>query len=155
MTGQLSTTHSFDGADQGFLASYFPDLLDSPLFRPPPPDSGRLNGTFRLPMGYQMDHIYYCECCTTRFYCLFVFRFWRGKRLGCLNNRKGQRQLHRKLDGEAKQFGYGWNVSLYLSYECRFSCHSCFSNRRKFDYTAGGRMQEKISRISPLSFILP
>lgn len=71
MTGQLSTTHSFDGADQGFLASYFPDLLDSPLFRPLPPDSGRLNGTFRLPMGYQMDHIYYCEC-GARFACLFV-----------------------------------------------------------------------------------
>jgi hypothetical protein len=78
MTGQLSTTHSFDGADQGFLASYFPDLLDSPLFRPPPPNFGRLNGTFRLPMGYQMDHIYYCERCTTKLAFFSAFGEGRG-----------------------------------------------------------------------------
>ena len=61
MTQQLETAYSFDGADQGFLASYFPNLLESPLFRPPPAGRGRLNGTFRLPLGYQMDHVYYCE----------------------------------------------------------------------------------------------
>lgn len=90
MLKQLESAPSFDGADQGFLASYFPDLLDRPMFRPLPPDSARLNGTFRplpsgsarlngtfrplppgsarlngmfrLPLGYQMDHVYYCEC---------------------------------------------------------------------------------------------
>ncbi|GAQ84466.1 glycosyl transferase family 8 [Klebsormidium nitens] len=59
MLKQLETAPSFDGADQGFLASYFPDLLDCPMFRPLPPGSARLNGTYRLPLGYQMDHVYY------------------------------------------------------------------------------------------------
>ncbi|PPS07985.1 hypothetical protein GOBAR_AA12661 [Gossypium barbadense] len=49
-----------DGADQGFIGAYFPDLLDQPMFYP------HLNGTtldghHRLPMGYQMDASYYCE----------------------------------------------------------------------------------------------
>ncbi|KAK5813139.1 Glycogenin-2 [Gossypium arboreum] len=47
-----------DGADQGFIGAYFPDLLDQPMFYP------HLNGTtldghHRLPMGYQMDASYY------------------------------------------------------------------------------------------------
>lgn len=49
-----------DGADQGFLASYFPDLLDRPMFHPPVNDS-KLVGTYRLPLGYQMDASYYCK----------------------------------------------------------------------------------------------
>ncbi|KAK1306602.1 putative glucuronosyltransferase PGSIP8 [Acorus calamus] len=47
-----------DGADQGFLTSYFSDLLDRPLFHPPL-NSSKLNGTYRLPLGYQMDASYY------------------------------------------------------------------------------------------------
>ncbi|WOL07046.1 glucuronosyltransferase PGSIP8 [Canna indica] len=47
-----------DGADQGFLVRYFPDLLDRPLFRPPA-NGTKLEGTFRLPLGYQMDASYY------------------------------------------------------------------------------------------------
>ncbi|CAI8609596.1 unnamed protein product [Vicia faba] len=47
-----------DGADQGFIASYFPDLLDKPLFHPPP-NGTKLDGTYRLPLGYQMDASYY------------------------------------------------------------------------------------------------
>ncbi|KAI0500988.1 hypothetical protein KFK09_019206 [Dendrobium nobile] len=47
-----------DGADQGFLASYFPDLLDRPMFHPPVNDT-KLVGTYRLPLGYQMDASYY------------------------------------------------------------------------------------------------
>ncbi|GKA80786.1 putative glucuronosyltransferase PGSIP8 isoform X2, partial [Tanacetum coccineum] len=43
-----------DGADQGFIGGCFPDLLDQPLFHPPP-NGTKLNGTFRLPLGYQMD----------------------------------------------------------------------------------------------------
>jgi hypothetical protein len=43
-----------DGADQGFLVNHFSDLLDRPLFHPPQ-DGSRLNGLFRLPLGYQMD----------------------------------------------------------------------------------------------------
>ncbi|XP_028798580.1 putative glucuronosyltransferase PGSIP8 [Neltuma alba] len=47
-----------DGADQGFISSYFPELLDRPLFHPPP-NGTKLEGTYRLPLGYQMDASYY------------------------------------------------------------------------------------------------
>nr|CAD1835116.1 unnamed protein product [Ananas comosus var. bracteatus] len=47
-----------DGADQGFLVSYFPDLLDRPMFHPPA-NGTKLNGTYRLPLGYQMDASYF------------------------------------------------------------------------------------------------
>ncbi|XP_039121461.1 putative glucuronosyltransferase PGSIP8 isoform X1 [Dioscorea cayenensis subsp. rotundata] len=47
-----------DGADQGFLASYFPDLLDRPMYHPPV-NGSKLNGLYRLPLGYQMDASYY------------------------------------------------------------------------------------------------
>ncbi|RRT48652.1 hypothetical protein B296_00046394 [Ensete ventricosum] len=43
---------------QGFLASYFPDLLGQPLFHPPT-NGTKLDGTYRLPLGYQMDASYY------------------------------------------------------------------------------------------------
>lgn len=49
-----------DGADQGFIGSYFPDLLDQPMFHPPE-NGTALEGTYRLPLGYQMDASYYCE----------------------------------------------------------------------------------------------
>ncbi|XP_065007403.1 putative glucuronosyltransferase PGSIP8 [Musa acuminata AAA Group] len=47
-----------DGADQGFLVSYFSDLLDRPMFHPPA-NHTKLHGTYRLPLGYQMDASYY------------------------------------------------------------------------------------------------
>ncbi|XP_010941142.1 putative glucuronosyltransferase PGSIP8 [Elaeis guineensis] len=47
-----------DGADQGFLTSYFPDLLDRPMFHPPS-NGSNLGGIYRLPLGYQMDASYY------------------------------------------------------------------------------------------------
>ncbi|CAA7403589.1 unnamed protein product [Spirodela intermedia] len=47
-----------DGADQGFLVSYFPDLLDRTMFHPPG-NGSKLEGTYRLPLGYQMDASYY------------------------------------------------------------------------------------------------
>ncbi|KAL0312912.1 UNVERIFIED_CONTAM: putative glucuronosyltransferase PGSIP8 [Sesamum radiatum] len=47
-----------DGADQGFIGSYFPDLLDRPMFHPPP-NGTKLDGSYRLPLGYQMDASYY------------------------------------------------------------------------------------------------
>ncbi|CAG7907936.1 unnamed protein product [Brassica rapa] len=47
-----------DGADQGFLVSYFSDLLDQPLFRPPS-NGSVLGGHLRLPLGYQMDASYF------------------------------------------------------------------------------------------------
>ncbi|XP_072986867.1 putative glucuronosyltransferase PGSIP8 [Typha latifolia] len=47
-----------DGADQGFLTSYFPELLDQPMFHPPA-NGTKLDGTYRLPLGYQMDASYY------------------------------------------------------------------------------------------------
>ncbi|THU66511.1 hypothetical protein C4D60_Mb05t14920 [Musa balbisiana] len=49
-----------DGADQGFLVSYFPDLLDRPMFHPPA-NGTKLEGTYRLPLGYQMDASYYYD----------------------------------------------------------------------------------------------
>ncbi|KAA8521380.1 hypothetical protein F0562_012058 [Nyssa sinensis] len=48
-----------NGADQGFIGSYFPDLLDQPMFHPPL-NGPMLDGTYRLPLGYQMDASYYC-----------------------------------------------------------------------------------------------
>ncbi|KAI4303250.1 hypothetical protein MLD38_038903 [Melastoma candidum] len=47
-----------DGADQGFIGGYFPHLLDKPMFYPPS-NGSRLEGQFRLPLGYQMDASYY------------------------------------------------------------------------------------------------
>ncbi|KAJ7260036.1 hypothetical protein O6H91_Y408700 [Diphasiastrum complanatum] len=47
-----------DGADQGFLMAYFDDLLERPLFRPPS-NGSKLNGYYRLPLGYQMDASYF------------------------------------------------------------------------------------------------
>ncbi|KAJ6804506.1 putative glucuronosyltransferase PGSIP8 [Iris pallida] len=47
-----------DGADQGFLTGYFPDLLDKPIFHPPA-NGTKVDGTYRLPLGYQMDASYY------------------------------------------------------------------------------------------------
>ncbi|XP_027082911.1 putative glucuronosyltransferase PGSIP8 [Coffea arabica] len=47
-----------DGADQGFIGSYFPDLLYKPMFRPPP-NGTKLDGQYRLSLGYQMDASYY------------------------------------------------------------------------------------------------
>ncbi|CAN1174611.1 Putative glucuronosyltransferase PGSIP7 [Linum perenne] len=47
-----------DGADQGFIGGYFPDLLDKPLFHPPA-NGSVINGSYRLPLGYQMDATYY------------------------------------------------------------------------------------------------
>ncbi|CAM6036688.1 unnamed protein product [Sphagnum compactum] len=47
-----------DGADQGLLTAYFTDLLDKPLFHPPT-DGSRLDGLYRLPLGYQMDASYF------------------------------------------------------------------------------------------------
>lgn len=49
-----------DGADQGFLVSYFSDLLDQPLFRPPS-NGSVLSGHLRLPLGYQMDASFFCK----------------------------------------------------------------------------------------------
>lgn len=49
-----------DGADQGFITGYFPNLLDSPQFHPPP-NGTKLEGIYRLPLGYQMDASYYCK----------------------------------------------------------------------------------------------
>lgn len=61
MVHQLETgKENPDGADQGFIGAYFPDLLDQPMFHPPL-NGSNLDGQYRLPMGYQMDASYYCE----------------------------------------------------------------------------------------------
>jgi hypothetical protein len=64
--------HNSDGADQGFLVSYFPELLDRPMFYPPA-NGTKVNGTYRLPLGYQMDASYYCEYPTVPTHCPFPF----------------------------------------------------------------------------------
>lgn len=59
MLGELALgMRSADGADQGFLGSHFPDLIDRPFFRPPA-DGSVLKGLYRLPFGYQMDASYF------------------------------------------------------------------------------------------------
>lgn len=55
-----------DGADQGFIVSYFPELLDKPMFHPPLNSTTKLDGTYRLPLGYQMDASYYCKLITMK-----------------------------------------------------------------------------------------
>ncbi|KAK9698791.1 hypothetical protein RND81_08G131600 [Saponaria officinalis] len=47
-----------DRADQGFIGGYFSDLLDTLLFHPPA-NGTKLDGHYRLPLGYQMDASYY------------------------------------------------------------------------------------------------
>lgn len=47
-----------DGADQGFIGGYFPDLLEKPMFYPSP-NGTKLEGSYRLPLGYQMEATYY------------------------------------------------------------------------------------------------
>lgn len=47
-----------DGADQGFIGGYFPDLLYKPMFQPPS-NGTKLDGQYRLSLGYQMDASYY------------------------------------------------------------------------------------------------
>ncbi|KAG9148835.1 hypothetical protein Leryth_023183 [Lithospermum erythrorhizon] len=59
MVHQLEVARSNpDGADQGFIGGYFPDLLDKPMFNPTN-NGTRLDGRYRLPLGYQMDASYY------------------------------------------------------------------------------------------------
>nr|PNR48176.1 hypothetical protein PHYPA_012651 [Physcomitrium patens] len=56
---QREVPNPLDGADQGFLTSYFHDLLDRPLFHPPHLPFQQLTGLYRLPQGYQMDAALY------------------------------------------------------------------------------------------------
>lgn len=54
----LETKENKDGADQGYLMACFDDLLERPLFLPPA-NGSKLNGFYRLPLGYQMDASYF------------------------------------------------------------------------------------------------
>ena len=56
----LKTKENRDGADQGYLMAWFDDLLQRPLFIPPA-NGSKVDGYYRLPLGYQMDASYYCE----------------------------------------------------------------------------------------------
>lgn len=67
-------SNSQDGADQGFLVSYFPDLLDQPMFYPPL-NGSKLNGTYRLPLGYQMDASFYCKNLQLKSYLRVVYLY--------------------------------------------------------------------------------
>eukprot|EP00898_Chlorokybus_atmophyticus_P004488 jgi/Chlat1/503/Chrsp103S01099 len=59
MLARAHALESYDGGDQGFLNSYFADLLAAPLFEPDAP--AQQHGLFRLPFGYQMDQSYYYQ----------------------------------------------------------------------------------------------
>ncbi|KAH7331601.1 hypothetical protein KP509_20G042400 [Ceratopteris richardii] len=54
----LVTKENEDGADQGYLMANFDDLLQRPLFLPPA-NGSKLDGFYRLPLGYQMDASYF------------------------------------------------------------------------------------------------
>eukprot|EP00850_Spirogloea_muscicola_P002750 SM000010S04388 [mRNA] locus=s10:1206930:1209714:- [translate_table: standard] len=58
MLHDLGQLYSADGADQGFLGSYFRDLIEKPFFRPDITKTVQ-TGQYRLPFGYQMDASYY------------------------------------------------------------------------------------------------
>ncbi|EFJ14850.1 hypothetical protein SELMODRAFT_180548 [Selaginella moellendorffii] len=65
-----------DGADQGLLTAYFSDLLERPLFTPPR-NGSKLDGLYRLPLGYQMDASYYCKSgCGGGFFFFSSFFVW-------------------------------------------------------------------------------
>eukprot|EP01114_Cavostelium_apophysatum_P009313 TRINITY_DN22414_c0_g1_i1.p1 TRINITY_DN22414_c0_g1~~TRINITY_DN22414_c0_g1_i1.p1 ORF type:complete len:540 (+),score=109.64 TRINITY_DN22414_c0_g1_i1:159-1778(+) len=72
MVKKLETSVSYDGADQGFLVSYFNDLLFAPLFlgRSKEPSEDKLN---RLPVNYNINHMYYYEKSSWNFYRRFHF----------------------------------------------------------------------------------
>ena len=75
MVRKIGEAFSRDGADQGFLASYYPDLIDAPYFRPPA-NGTVLQGQWRLPFGYQMDASYF-------YFTLSWFSDkWKGSRCG-------------------------------------------------------------------------
>eukprot|EP01117_Protostelium_nocturnum_P011125 TRINITY_DN4040_c0_g1_i1.p1 TRINITY_DN4040_c0_g1~~TRINITY_DN4040_c0_g1_i1.p1 ORF type:complete len:515 (+),score=88.39 TRINITY_DN4040_c0_g1_i1:235-1779(+) len=77
MISKVAELPSYDGADQGFLNSYFNDLLSSPLWNPlisphqtknnslsddnPNEVIGRWTGNFRLPTFYHVDHFLYYQ----------------------------------------------------------------------------------------------
>eukprot|EP01027_Heterolobosea_sp_BB2_P010012 GEZU01014743.1.p1 GENE.GEZU01014743.1~~GEZU01014743.1.p1 ORF type:complete len:314 (+),score=77.21 GEZU01014743.1:164-1105(+) len=67
MMNKLSRNfESYDGGDQGFLNTYYPKMLEAPLFVPPPAAKDyaayeRHTGLMRLPFGYHLDSIYYYQ----------------------------------------------------------------------------------------------
>lgn len=72
MEQKMKTMKSYDGGDQGFLNTYFPDMLNAESFRP---ESGQSGGNVRrrLPFGWHVDH--------SSFYPRFSFDF-SAKRCG-------------------------------------------------------------------------
>jgi len=58
MVNSLATMESYDGADQGFMVSYFKDMHNSRYFDPSVPSEEKMN---RLQIGYSMNHIYFYE----------------------------------------------------------------------------------------------
>ncbi|KAH3742468.1 glucuronosyltransferase PGSIP8 [Pelomyxa schiedti] len=59
MINKLRDLPSYDGGDQGFFNSYFPEVLGAQLFlgKMKNPESTCM----RLPFGYSMDHFYYYQ----------------------------------------------------------------------------------------------
>jgi len=58
MVNKLSTLESYDGADQGFLVSYFDQMNNAPYFDSTTQSEAPMN---RLHIGYSMNHIYFYE----------------------------------------------------------------------------------------------
>jgi len=61
MISKVSKLHSYDGADQGFLNSYFSDLLSAPLFDPEKVGNEKLHGNYRLPTPFHVDHFLFYQ----------------------------------------------------------------------------------------------
>eukprot|EP01117_Protostelium_nocturnum_P011633 TRINITY_DN4227_c0_g1_i1.p1 TRINITY_DN4227_c0_g1~~TRINITY_DN4227_c0_g1_i1.p1 ORF type:complete len:557 (+),score=165.54 TRINITY_DN4227_c0_g1_i1:192-1862(+) len=63
MISKLPYLPSYDGADQGFLNSYFSDLLSAPLWKPPKEGevSKPITGNYRLPTNFHVDHFLFYQ----------------------------------------------------------------------------------------------
>ncbi|PRP86893.1 hypothetical protein PROFUN_03641 [Planoprotostelium fungivorum] len=61
MISKIDKLESYDGADQGFLNSYFNDLLSAPMFDPSKVGTEKLKGSFRLPTTFHVDHFLFYQ----------------------------------------------------------------------------------------------
>jgi len=67
MLRSLASVESYDGADQGFFVGYFKNMEYSPLWNDSQPFQSQ-DKTNRMPINYNMNHIYYYEKSNWDFY---------------------------------------------------------------------------------------
>lgn len=73
----LPSTPSYDGGDQGFLNSFFPQLLNAPMFDPLSPPVSQPPFS-RLPFSWHIDH--------SSYFPTFTFEFEKSDRCGLRRN---------------------------------------------------------------------